>query len=125
MIDKRFKCPACGYPMRVIGETENDYQCYFAGCKFDRYVSKYSLKEFKRDIERGKAISNDLILDIVDRTISENKELKQREKTLTGKIDRLLYQRDRNEEQTLKIMSYLHDNYYDLWEEVNKECYLK
>lgn len=28
-----------------------------------------------------------------------------------------------NEEQCLKIMTYLHDNYYDIWEEVNKECF--
>lgn len=26
-----------------------------------------------------------------------------------------------NEEQGLAIMTYLHDNYYDIWEEVNKE----
>lgn len=26
-----------------------------------------------------------------------------------------------NEEQCLAIMTYLHDNYYDIWEEVNKE----
>lgn len=28
-----------------------------------------------------------------------------------------------NEEQCLNIMTYLHDNYYDIWEEVNKECF--
>ena len=28
-----------------------------------------------------------------------------------------------NEEQLLKVMSYLHDKYYELWEEVNKECF--
>ena len=28
-----------------------------------------------------------------------------------------------NEEQLLKVMSYLHDKHYDIWEEVNKECF--
>lgn len=28
-----------------------------------------------------------------------------------------------NEKQLLRVMSYLHDKYYDIWEEVNKECY--
>ena len=28
-----------------------------------------------------------------------------------------------NEETLLKVMSYLHNNYYDIWEEVNKECF--
>lgn len=30
---------------------------------------------------------------------------------------------DGNENQLLRVMTYLHDNYYDIWEEVNKECY--
>lgn len=30
---------------------------------------------------------------------------------------------DGNEEQLLKVMTYLHDNHYEIWEEVNKECY--
>ena len=28
-----------------------------------------------------------------------------------------------NEKQCLAIMTYLHDNYYDIWEEVNKEVF--
>lgn len=28
---------------------------------------------------------------------------------------------DGNENQLLEVMSYLHDNYYEIWEEVNKE----
>lgn len=30
---------------------------------------------------------------------------------------------DGNEEQLLNVMTYLHDKYYELWEEVNKECF--
>lgn len=30
---------------------------------------------------------------------------------------------DENENQLLEVMSYLHDNHYEIWEEVNKECY--
>ena len=51
----------------------------------------------------------------------ENEQLKQREQTLTAKIDRILHQRDGNEKQHLKVMSYLHDNYYSIWEECLKE----
>ena len=28
-----------------------------------------------------------------------------------------------NEEQCLKIMTYLHDKHYEIWEEVNRECF--
>ena len=28
-----------------------------------------------------------------------------------------------NEETLLKVMTYLHNEYYDIWEEVNKECF--
>ena len=38
-------------------------------------------------------------------------------------LNKLNWLAEGNEEQLLKVMSYLHDNYYDIWEEVNKECY--
>lgn len=38
-------------------------------------------------------------------------------------LNKLNWLADGNEEQLLKVMSYLHDNYYDIWEEVNKECF--
>lgn len=28
-----------------------------------------------------------------------------------------------NEESLLTVMTYLHDNHYDIWEKVNKECF--
>ena len=62
--------------------------------------------------ERSKALS---------KLQKENEQLKQREQTLTAKIDRILHQRDGNEKQHLKVMSYLHDNYYSIWEECLKE----
>ena len=39
---------------------------------------------------------------------------------LLNELDRLA---EANEEQGLEIMTYLHDNYYDIWEEVNKELF--
>ena len=58
-------------------------------------------------------------------TCNENlKLLNEQNKTiqiLTAKIDRILHQRDGNEKQHLKVMSYLHDNYYTIWEECLKE----
>ena len=39
---------------------------------------------------------------------------------LLNELDRLA---EANEEQGLAIMTYLHDNYYDIWEEVNKELF--
>ena len=39
---------------------------------------------------------------------------------LLNELNRLA---DGNEEQLLAVMTYLHDNYYDIWEEVNKECF--
>lgn len=65
----------------------------------------------------------DVIATALNELTSENKELKQKVETLTAKIDRILYQRDRNEKQNVKIMGYLHDAHYDIFEEVNKECY--
>lgn len=37
---------------------------------------------------------------------------------LLNELNRLA---EANEEQGLAIMTYLHDNYYEIWEEVNKE----
>ena len=37
-----------------------------------------------------------------------------------NELDRLA---EANEEQGLAIMTYLHNNYYDIWEEVNKEVF--
>ena len=48
-------------------------------------------------------------------------ELNDENTTKTAKIDRLIHQRNKNEEHYLKAMSYLHDNYYSIWEEVLKE----
>lgn len=39
---------------------------------------------------------------------------------LLNELNRLA---EANEEQCLVIMTYLHDNYYDIWEEVNKEVF--
>ena len=41
------------------------------------------------------------------------------------KVGRTLRKWEREEETCLRIMSYLHDNYYNIWEEVNKECFLE
>ena len=38
--NKRLKCRSCGYPMRVLEETKDGYQCYCAECQMDRYVKK-------------------------------------------------------------------------------------
>ena len=46
---------------------------------------------------------------LMNELASENEQLKQLA--------------DGNEEQLLKVMSYLHDNHYELWEKVNKECF--
>ena len=40
-----------------------------------------------------------------------------------GLLNQLHRLAEGNEEQLLKVMSYLHDKYYELWEEVNKECF--
>lgn len=42
---------------------------------------------------------------------------------LCNKLNELNELAEANEEQCLKIMTYLHDNYYDIWEEVNNECF--
>lgn len=42
---KRIRCPVCGYPMPVIKETDDQYQCYCADCRMDRYVDKRRLKD--------------------------------------------------------------------------------
>lgn len=39
-VEKRITCPSCGYPMRVLSETDEYYECYCAGCKMDRWIDK-------------------------------------------------------------------------------------
>ena len=39
-VEKRITCPSCGYPMRVLEETDEYYKCYCAGCKMDRWIDK-------------------------------------------------------------------------------------
>ena len=41
------------------------------------------------------------------------------------KVGRTLRKWEGEEEICLRIMSYLHYNYYNIWEEVNKECFLE
>lgn len=43
--EKRITCPSCGYPMRVLEETDEYYKCYCADCKMDRYIDKKKVKE--------------------------------------------------------------------------------
>lgn len=38
--EKRIGCPSCDYPMIVLEETDEYYQCYCAGCKMDRWINK-------------------------------------------------------------------------------------
>ena len=59
-------------------------------------------------------------------------DLKKNWKTVCDKLNEIAEENeqlkqlaDSNEEQLLQVMTYLHDKYYDLWEEVNKECFLK
>ena len=44
-VEKRITCPSCGYPMRVLEETDEYYKCYCAGCKMDRWIDKRKVKE--------------------------------------------------------------------------------
>ena len=44
-VEKRITCPSCGYPMRVLEETDEYCQCYCAGCKMDRWIDKKKVKE--------------------------------------------------------------------------------
>lgn len=39
-VEKRITCPSCGYPMRVLSETDEYYECYCAGCNMDRWIDK-------------------------------------------------------------------------------------
>lgn len=52
---------------------------------------------------------------------------KENEDMTCGECAKLLNELHRlaeaNEEQCLAIMTYLHNNYYDVWEEVNKEVF--
>lgn len=65
-------------------------------------------RELVSDLNHELEVSNSL-RDVVKELEKENEQLKR----LAGG----------NEEQLLKVMSYLHDNHYDLWEKVNKECF--
>ena len=49
------------------------------------------------------------LCDLLNELAEENEQLKQLA--------------DGNEEQGLRIMTFLHNNYYEIWEEVNKECF--
>ena len=80
-------------------------------------TSAINMLEFR---EESKNLCDDVVNEL-NKLSDENEELKQREQTLTAKIDRILHQRDGNEKQHLKVMSYLHDNYYTIWEECLKE----
>lgn len=39
-VEKRISCPVCGYPMRILEEHDDHYQCYCADCKKDRIVER-------------------------------------------------------------------------------------
>lgn len=38
--EKRIKCPACGYPMKILKETDDHYQCYCADCGISKTIKK-------------------------------------------------------------------------------------
>lgn len=110
--NKRFKYVRNKYK-HYIHDTEKD------GEWKEGYIGTYG--EFDLDkltIELNKRENK------INHLKNENEQLKQKNDVLTAKIDRILKQRDRNEEQTLKVMTYLHNKYYKLWEEVNRECFL-
>ena len=92
---------------------------YFLKCK-ELEKENEQLKRQIGNLEHTKDFCADVCADC-ERLEKENEQLKQREQTLTAKIDRILHQRDGNEKQHLKVMSYLHDNYYSIWEECLKE----
>lgn len=47
-------------------------------------------------------------------------ELLNEQDTKIKQLNRLA---ETNEEQTLNIMTYLHNNHYEIWEEVNQKCF--
>lgn len=62
----------------------------------------------KRFYPYSKEIVNKLCNEL-NKLYNENKQLKQLA--------------EGNEESLLTVMTYLHDNHYDIWEKVNKECF--
>ena len=75
MTEKRLKCRSCGYPMRVVTETDDGYECYCAECKMDRYIEKYSFKQLVRDMARGKVISDEDLIDLYQRQDEKIRQL--------------------------------------------------
>ena len=78
----RMSCPACKYPMRVLGKHEhNIYHCYCAACQTDRYMKdtldaeKLTFKEFDRGMKRGKGIDLEQISDLVYELYDEKEQL--------------------------------------------------
>ena len=39
-VEERIPCPVCDYPMRILEEHDDHYQCYCADCKRDRVIQK-------------------------------------------------------------------------------------
>ena len=79
----------------------------------ESYKDEEYAEEMAKDDYFQQALTNSLngdeVVDLLNQLNDENTRLKQLA--------------DGNEEQLLKVMSYLHDNHYDLWEKVNKECF--
>ena len=57
------------------------------------------------------------VVDLLNSLSNENEQLKERNQRQAKRLA------EANEERGLAIMTYLHDNYYDIWEEVNKELF--
>lgn len=131
----RMSCPACKYPMRVLGKHEdNIYHCYCAACQTDRYMKdtldteKLTFKEFDRGMKRGKGIDLEQISDLVYELYDENEQLKSicqdhRDHAMDFKADcgRLEKENDelKKENNNLKKAlweaeeNYLYEAYYD------------
>ena len=80
----RITCPKCGYPMRVLTkDNDNIYQCYCASCKMDRFmkdtldVQILTVKQLKRDLNRGKGIDGEQLFDLIYNLHEENEHIKQ------------------------------------------------
>ena len=43
--EKRIGCPVCRYPMKILEETDDYYQCYCEDCKVERHIDKKDVKE--------------------------------------------------------------------------------
>lgn len=116
----RMSCPACKYPMRVLGKHEdNIYHCYCAACQTDRYMKdtldteKLTFKEFDRGMKRGKGIDLEQISDLVYELYDENEQLKQASTELKEIGD---YQADRIQELDTENQQLINEN-----EELKKE----